>query len=73
MILTKEDLQEWNNNPVTQAVFKKIAEEVEEASLQSTMMDTVDQTALRTAHKEGFLDGANALLDSYEVALEEAE
>ncbi len=54
-------------------MFKKIAEEVEEASTVSTIMPTVDETALRTAHKQGFIDGASALLESYEVALEEAE
>jgi hypothetical protein len=37
------------------------------------MMDTVDQTALRTAFKEGFIEGAEALFMAYEDALEEAE
>jgi len=73
MVLTKQDLQEWNSHPVTKAVFKKIAGETEEALKESTMMDTVDQTALRTAFKEGFIEGMSALSESYEVALEEAE
>lgn len=72
-MLTKQDLQEWNSHPVTQAVFKKIAAELYEARQSSSMMETVDQTALRTAHKEGFIDGANSLREAYEYALEEAD
>ena len=71
--MTEQDLQEWNSHPVTRAIFSKIAAELEEARKSSTIMPTVDETALRTAHKEGFLDGANALLEAYETALEEAE
>lgn len=37
------------------------------------MMETVDQTALRTAYKEGFIDGASSLSEAYEYALEEAD
>ena len=73
MVLTKQDLQEWNSHPVTQAVFKKIAEEVEEPSLQSTMMDTVDQTALRRAHQVGFLHDSNSLREYYELCVHDAE
>ncbi len=73
MVLTKQDLQEWNNHPVTRAVFSKIAEELQVAREESTIMPTVDETALRTAHKEGFIDGASGLTEAYQVALEEAE
>jgi hypothetical protein len=73
MVLTKADLQEWNSHPVTKAVFSKIKEEVDEARSESSMMDTVDQTALRTAFKEGFVSGANALTLAYDEALEEAD
>jgi hypothetical protein len=73
MTLTKADLQDWNSHPVTRAVFKKIKEELEGARSESSMMDTVDQTALRTAFKEGFIEGAEALFMAYEDALEEAE
>jgi hypothetical protein len=73
MLLTKADLQDWNSHPVTRAVFKKIKEELEGARSESSMMETVDQTALRTAFKEGFIEGAEALFMAYEDALEEAE
>jgi hypothetical protein len=73
MVLTKQDLQEWNSHPVTKAVFSKIKEEVEGARIESSMMETVDQTALRTAYKEGFIDGATSLSNAYEDALEEAD
>ena len=73
MTLTKADLQDWNSHPVTKAVFEKIKKEIEGARSESSMMDTVDQTALRTAFKEGFVEGAEALLMAYEDALEEAD
>ena len=72
MNLTKADLEEWNSNPITRAVFRNIKEEIVIARAESTMMDTVDQTALRTAYKEGFIEGANSLLEAYDDALEEA-
>lgn len=73
MVLTKQDLQEWNSHPVTKAVFKKIEEEIQAARMESSMMQTADETALRTAYKEGFIDGGSSLKDAYEYALEEAE
>ena len=72
-MLTKQDLQEWNSHPVTKAVFNKIKEELEIAANETTLMQTADETAQRTAYKEGFIDGANALIDAYGEALEEAE
>jgi hypothetical protein len=73
MLLTKADLQDWNSHPVTKAVFKQVKEEIESARSESSMMDTVDQTALRTAFKEGLIEGAEALLMGYETVLAEAE
>lgn len=73
MVLTKEDLLDWNSNAVTQAVFKNIKDAMGELAVESVLMETSDQTAMRAAKNEGVLEGANALLDSYEVALEEAE
>lgn len=73
MILTKEDLHDWNSHVVTKEIFKKIKEAMGELAVESVLMTTVDETAMRAAKNEGVLEGANALLDSYEVALEEAE
>ena len=73
MVLTKADLQDWNSNPVTKMIFKKISEELDVARTDSCMMPTADETALKTAYKEGFVEGANALLEAYETSLDEAE
>lgn len=73
MVLTKQDLQEWNSHPVTKAVFKQIKEAMEELSSESALMATVDETAMRAAKNEGILEGANSLVDAYEIALEETE
>ena len=72
MVLTKQDLQEWNSHPVTQAVFKNIKLAMDELALESVLMPTSDQTAMKAARHEGILEGAGSLLESYEVALEEA-
>ena len=73
MVLTKADLQEWNNNPVTRALFKQVREQIDEAREESSLMPTADETAQKTAFKEGVVFGANALLEAYDDALEEAE
>ncbi len=73
MVLTKADLQDWKSHPVTRAIFKQIEEQIQSASSESCMMKTVDETALKTAFKEGTIVGANALLEAYQDTLEEAE
>ena len=73
MVLTKADLQDWNNNPVTRAIFKTVEQEIEGYQNQSSLYATVDETALQTARKEGVIEGARALLDAYEMVLEETE
>lgn len=73
MVLTKQDLQEWNSHPVTQAVFKLLDEQYEALSEESTLRDTADQTAMQTARNEGQKEGIKAFSDAYQIALEEAE
>jgi len=73
MLLTKADLQDWNSHPVTKAIIKTVEEQIEGYQNESTLYPTVDETALQTARKEGVIEGARALLDAYEIVLEEAE
>ena len=73
MVLTKADLQDWNSHPVTKAIFKTIEEQIEGYQNESTLYATVDETALQTARKEGVIEGARAVLDAYEMVLEETE
>ena len=73
MILTKQDLQEWNSHPVTKAIVEEIKRAQQESREQSTLMPTADETAQRTAKKEGFIEGVTAFLDAYEYVLDEAD
>ena len=75
MVLTKEDLLEWNNNPVTKEIFSLIQSGIEEIKSQPTFSTTytVDKIALGEAFKEGYLDGCSSLFESYEDALEGAD
>ena len=73
MVLTKADLQDWNSHPVTKAIFKTVEEQIEGYQNESTLYATVDETALQTARKEGVIEGARAVLDAYEMVLEETE
>jgi len=73
MTLTKEDLNEWNNHPVTQAIFKDIHESLIELQAEPVVKDTADQTAMQAVRNQGQAEGINSLLDAYEIALEEAE
>lgn len=73
MVLTKADLQDWNSHPVTKAIFKTVEKEIEGYQNETTLYATVDETALQTAKKEGVIEGARALLDAYEMVLEETE
>lgn len=72
MVLTKQDLQEWNNHPVTKAIVEEIKRAQQEMREQSTLRPTADETAQDTAKKEGFIEGTGAFLDAYEYVLDEA-
>ena len=71
MVLTKADLLDWNSNAVTKAIIKTVEEQIDAYQDQTTLYATVDETALQTARKEGIIEGARALLDAYEMVLEE--
>ena len=71
MVLTKADLQDWNSNPVTKAIFKEIHEQILIVKDESVVRETCDQTAMQAARNEGVIEGANLLKEAYEV-LEEA-
>tara|TARA_R110002096_G_scaffold300195_1_gene494894 strand:- start:451 stop:672 length:222 start_codon:yes stop_codon:yes gene_type:complete len=73
MVLTKQDLQEWNSHPVTQQIFKEINEAIIELKSKSCVRDTADKTAMQTALSEGMVLGASILKESYEDLLEATE
>ena len=69
--LTRQDLQDWNANPVTKAIFREIHEQVLIIKDESVVKETCDQTAMQAARNEGVIEGASLLKEAYEV-LEEA-
>lgn len=73
MVLTKQDLAEWNSHPVTKAIFKEIDSQIVVVSMESVVKDTADQTAMQAARNEGVIEGAQALKDAYEFLVEDLE
>tara|TARA_R110002167_G_scaffold337372_1_gene544853 strand:+ start:332 stop:556 length:225 start_codon:yes stop_codon:yes gene_type:complete len=72
-VLTKQDLQDWNSHPVTQAILKQIDAQLVELRAESTLRPTADETAMATAKNEGIAEGADSLLHAYYLILEDAE
>ena len=70
-VLTKQDLQDWNNHPVTKQIFKEVHDQILAVKDESVVKETCGQTAMQAARNEGVIEGANLLKEAYEV-LEEA-
>ena len=73
MILTKQDLQDWNSSPVTKAIASKLAQQCTDVRSESCLRETCDQTAMQTARNEGQIEGIEMLNEVYEDMLEAAE
>lgn len=73
MVITPEDLADWNSHPVTKAIFKQIDEHIKDLRLESTLRPTADETAMATAKNEGISEGVNSLRETYELIKEYAE
>ena len=71
-VLTKQDLQEWNSHPVTQAIAKELAQQVQDVRSESCLRETCDQTAMQAARNEGTIEGIDALNEVYKEMLAEA-
>ncbi len=72
-VLTKQDLQDWNSNPVTKQIFATIKELLVELKMESCMCATSDETAMKVALNEGVAQGVNSLTEAYEILEEGAE
>ena len=66
MVLTKQDLIEWKNNPVTVDLMKVLSEQVSHRETESCLMDTCDKTAMKASYNEGLVDGMNMILETYD-------
>lgn len=73
MVLTKQDLQEWNSHPVTQQIFKELEDSVTNLRMESVIRDTVDQTAMQASYNDGMKDGVALLKEHYYGILEDSE
>jgi hypothetical protein len=71
MVITKEDLNDWHNSPVTREIIKEIKREQQAEREKSTLMATADETAMGTARKEGYIAGIGTFLDTYDLTLDE--
>ena len=73
MILTKQDLQDWNSSPVTKAIASKLEQQCTDVRSESCLRETCDQTAMQTARNEGQIEGIEMLNEVYDDMLEAAE
>jgi hypothetical protein len=73
MVITPQDLQDWNSNPVTKAIFAGIENSLQELKQQSCMCSTADETAMKTAYSEGIAEGINSLKEAYEILEEDSK
>lgn len=73
MVITNEDLADWNSHPVTIAIFKQVKVEVDLLNAESVLCPTVDQTAMKAAYNDGKAAGAEAMLEAYEILEEDSE
>ena len=73
MVITLQDLKDWNSNPVTKAIFKGIENSLNELKDEPCIYSTVDETAMKAAFKEGVKEGINSLKEAYEILEEDLQ
>ena len=73
MEITKADLKDWNSHPVTKVILSQVKKQLVELASESTLRSTVDETAMETAKQQGIIEGANSLLEAYEILSEDTE
>jgi hypothetical protein len=73
MVITPQDLQDWNSNPVTKAIFADIENSLRELRIESCLRSTVDETAMTAARQVGIAEGINSLKEAYEILEEDSQ
>ena len=71
MALTKADLQDWNSNPVTNAIFAGPAESLKELKNESCKRPTTDETAMMVALNDGRAHGLKHIRHSFDYREED--
>ena len=64
MTISNADIQDWEANPVTKAIQKKLAEAGVESLGQIAIRGTCDETGMRAAESIGFSNGCFAWVDA---------
>ena len=72
-VITPQDLQDWNSNSVTKAIFAGIEDSLQELRQESCLRSTADETAMATAKNEGIAEGINSLKEAYEILEEDSQ
>lgn len=73
MVITKQELKDWNSHPVTKAIFAGIDASLVELRSESCIMPSCDETAMKVAFNDGVAEGINSLKDGYEILEGDAE
>ena len=71
--ITPQDLQDWNSNPVTKAIFAGIENSLQELRQESCLRSTADETAMTAARHEGIAEGINSIKEAYEILEEDSQ
>ena len=73
MTISNADIQDWEANPVTKAIHKKLARAAIDSMDQIAIQETCDETAMRTAESIGFSGGCLAWKDAVDELKGESE
>ena len=73
MTISNEDIKDWEVNPVTKAVQKKLAEAGLESLSQIVIQETCDETAMRAAECIGFSNGCLSWEDAVDSVKEDCQ
>jgi len=73
MTISISDIADWEANPVTRTIKIKMKTAEADALANSTILETCDKTAMRTAENYGFSQGCAALVDAIDELKEESQ
>ena len=71
MTISNEDNQQWEAKPVQKEIQEKLGKAGLEALANCTILETCDQTAMRTAENQGFSNGCAAWEDAVDELKED--
>lgn len=69
--MTKDELQEWKANPVTEFFHQMVEMAIEAVKDEPRIYGSIDETALYNAKHEGRIETYEEILNWYNLAMEE--